>query len=516
MTARTPWMAAAAVVGLRSLPFLRVAFGSRGEGGPFVLASYLPNDWLPYVALVREQAPRGGLSLANPFTTEVQDGRLIILLHQVLNLLHRQTGADPFWLFELSRIPVTFAFFLVLWRLLGRIGLSRVECAWATWLVAMSGGLDWLVRLSAPLLPTDIAETVTLQLSGLIGWSTFGALWNPLWVSGLTLLVYFVSLLLVPNERRAGWTWMVAVGLTFLLLWLTHPYSGLAALVVMAGAWMALWLADIPVPGAFLASGAASVGMAIAGIGLLSLWQLGDPVQRALTGGIFGSQGWGAFWYPVTIGPVALLSFHGRSSWIGSRRAWGTGLFGWAIAIALLHSSPILNGHHFVAYLYLPLCILAAPGAASFFQTAGLFSRLVVAAILFSSPLALTWDAVRDAGERRLPPGMDEVVATLARARPGNVLATADAGNVIPAFAQQRVYVGHFFMTPAFESHAAVAERALSGRDPALLRSIVRDGRIDYVVCPSSVVAVLALALGDMVSGTRSFGPWAILFVSPT
>jgi hypothetical protein len=513
-TSLTPWLAATVVVILRSLPFLRLAFGPRGSGGPFVLASYLPNDWLVYVALVRQSPPHGGLTLANPFTTDLQDGRLVLLLHQALNLIHRISGVDPFWLLELSRLPLTFAFFLVLWRLLGRMALNEGEKVWAVWLVALSGGLDWLARLVIPILPSHVAETVTLQLSGLLGWNTFGALWNPLWVAGMTLLLVFVTPLISPQPVERGIKRWWAVAVSFIALWCTHPYSGLAALVIVAGAWFACWLVRDPFPTGFVWRAGVAVATALLIVGALALWQVGDPVQRKVSGGVMGTQGWGAFWYPLTFAVPTILAVRHRSRWNEKLHSWGVALVGWMGAIAWLHSSPVFGGAHFVGYLYLPLCILAAPGVALAFDGLKRPGRVALLFALFTSPFALTWDSVRDAGSFRLPNGMDEVLSKLALLPPGNVLAHEGPGNVLPAFAPHRVYVGHAFMTPDYDARVASADRALSGRDPTGLHEILAGNRIDYVVAPSAVGGMLVQQLAGAVSGVRVVGPWTLILLT--
>ena len=95
---------------------------------------------------------------------------------------------------------------------------------------------------------------------------------------------------------------------------------------------------------------------------------------------------------------------------------------------------------------------------------------------------------------------------------PGNVLATADLGNYIPAYTDHRVYVGHWFLSPQYGQLAQNALAALSGRTtPEQLAALVDAERIQYVVAPASVAAALATALGPRMGRTLSAGAFAIL-----
>jgi hypothetical protein len=503
-----PWLLAASLVSvLRSLPFAALALRA-DPARP--LTSYLPLDWLAYVALIRETPSHGGFALANPFTTAPQDGRLVILFLQALGAVHRVTGLDPFWLLELSRIPLTFAFFAVLWWLLGRVLQVHAQRRVALVLVAFCGGMEFLALDAASLLPPALRATLEVQLSPSAGWSTFAALWNPLWIVGLTLQLWIVGLALDPQRTRS-FPEFAAFSAGLCLLWFTHPYSAIATVVILAAGWLLPWACGVSVNGRELARLAVALALAMLPISAVAAWQLQDTVQRAASANTLGTQSTDVFWYPLTLGLPLVFAVRGWSYWQRTSNLWGPRLAAWVTGIALLHSSPVLNGAHFVAYLHLPVCLLAAPALTSLWTLGPRLPGVAVALALFASPLVLTVNAVRVSAAFVLPDGFAEILADLSRLPPGNVLAPSGAGTLIPAYARHRVVAGHPFMTPDFSSRAAFVDTLLAEGSPEQLRAAVLSEQIDYVVAPWDQAARAAVALGAGEPERRR--GWALLHV---
>src|SRR6185503_18610596 len=171
---------------LRALPFLQLIVRQPPRGYVYMPIGYLPKDWLAYVALIRQAADTGRLLLANPFTTEPQQGRFVLLFHQALGALHLATGIDPFWLLELSRVPLLLVFFAVLWRFLGHLFVERRVKLWACALAAFAGGVEpFVLPLARALLSPATSQRIDRELWHFYGWSGFAAFYNPLWIAAL-------------------------------------------------------------------------------------------------------------------------------------------------------------------------------------------------------------------------------------------------------------------------------------------------------------------------------------------
>ncbi len=486
---------------LHALPFLR----SRLEPADlaWLPVPYIPKDWLAYLAFVREEPRAGQLLLANPFTTDPQDGRFVLLLLHVLNWVHRWTGLDPALLLEVARAALIVAFAIGLWRFLDGFFESDRTRTWAVSLALLSGGLDFVARFAAQWLPPEVASTIGQDLWSMYGWSTYQALFNPLWVAGLTLLVVGLRLVLQPGGPRSVRD-IVAAGVTLLALWFTHPYSAIAFVAIVAVALAGEWLVGCAPGWRRVARVAVAVLPALAIAGAVAAWQLGDGVFRGSSGRILGPQLATVSWYPVVFAATGAFALRGWSSWIATRHPWRHAIGGWVVAIALLHSSSVLNGYHFVLYEHLAVVILAAgPIARAFERLAprgawGAAGAATLALLLFVGTVMTAGGAVREVASFRIPRDVERLLSSLGRYPPGNVLCNAELGNLVPAFGPHRVYVGHWFMTP---DYAARSERARDMFRPDRLddlRQLVATERIDYVIAPSFAASDVAAALDEL------------------
>lgn len=516
------WLAAAVAAALRALPFLwtRVVEDPPGLVAPPI--GYIPKDWLAYVSLIRQLPEAGQWALANPFTTEPQSGRFILFFHQLLNAVHRLTEVDPFWLLELSRVPLILAFFAVLWRFLGDVLPGGRERSWALWLIAFSGGVDFLVLRLAGWAPTWLENTLRQELWSLYGWSTFAGLYNPLWVAGLTLLLVVLRPVLRPGGPT-GRAELLTAGLGLFALCFVHPYSAIAAVsIVIVTALLRAWL-DGGIPRAELGRTALAVVPALLLAGAVSAWQLQDPVFRGSSGGTLGSQASAVFWYPLTLGAVGLFALRGWRRWLEQRHAWRFALGGWTVAVALLHSSPVLNGYHFVMFLHLPVCVVAATAVAEWQERlAGARRRVVrlvaVGAVLFASAAGVTVASVEDLSASLIPAEWERILRALSALPPGRVLSPPDLGNYVPAWGSHRVYVGHWFMTPDYGGRAELATqllRAQGDRAATGLRDLVDRQRIDYLVVPMGSASRVAQLFPGRVAGFTPFGSMGLLRLEP-
>jgi hypothetical protein len=518
MPPRSILVATALVAVLLALPYLFTRLAAATAGNVYLPAPYAPRDWLAYVALVHQPWSSGADALANPFTTEPQAGRLVLLPLQVLNTVHHATGLSGFALLELVRPPLLLLFVLALWSFVSRVFPAERDRRWAAMLVLLSGGWDFVAYLLADRLPEATAKVLRHDLWHLYGWSTFGGAYNPLWLAGLSLLLVVLARALRPDAVDAREA--AIAGAALVVLWCTHPYSALAAGAILAGAWSIEWLLAGRPPW----RGRGPLLVALAGaavvVAALAVWQRADPVFRASSASIAGAHDAPVFWYPVAFGAVLLFAARGAARWIAERHAWRFSIAGALVAAVLLSSSDVVNGYHFIPYLHLPLCLLAAPAVADAFERAGgtwrgVAVRVALAVALFASTAANTVQSLQQARDAAVPASLAAAVERLGTLPPGNVLAPAWVGNVVPAIGPHRVYVGHYFMTPDYEARKATVDEILAnppGRS-AELRHLVAAERIDYCVAPAAKAAALAAALGPAHGGGAVVGDWAILLV---
>jgi hypothetical protein len=384
--------------------------------------------------------------------------------------------------------------------------------------VLLSGGWEFALTAASAALPAGVASAVRSELWYLFGWSTFAASYNPLWLAGLSLLLVILGRALAPDAPGARGS--AALAALLVVLWFTHPYSALAAVAMLAGAWGAEWLLAGRAPwrgrGALLAALAAAGAL----IAVAAAWQRGDAVFRASAGAVFGPKAASPFWYPLTFGALLAFGIRGLSRWSAERHPWRFALGGALAAVVLLSSSTLLNGYHFIPYLHLPLCVIAAPGVAATFERLrgarrGHVARVALAVALFASAAGNSLLGVRQARDGELPATLVAAVERLGTLPPGNVLAPAWVGNFVPAVTPHSVFVGHYFMTPAYEARSAAVEAILA--EPAAraeqLRRLVAEQRIDYCLVTASQASGLAAALGPANAGGVTVGDWAILLV---
>jgi len=511
----TLWLAPAVVAVLRALPWAASLAETPTAAGVLPPIGYNPKDWLQYVAFIREAA-RGGWTLANPFTTAPQDGRYVQGFFELLGIVSRWTGANPFTVLELSRVPLLFLLLAACWQMTGIVLTERRHRVLACWLVMLSGGLEAVADRIIPYLPEATGWQASQDLWHLQGWNTFAAAYNPLWVAALALTLFT----LVPLVRPGGPSGLrdaARLGGGLLVLGLIHPYSAIVVLVVAVARPGFGWLLEIP--GAFAGLRVVAVGIlpVAAVLAAITAWQNADAVYRATAGNVLGPQALSIAWYPVTLGVVGFFAVRTWRWWIAGGETGRLGLGAWTLAVVFLHASTLLNGYHFVFQLWPPLCLAAAPElmrtlARVRIQPAGLTRAVALLALVFQEPLTLTAKCIAEVQTHRIRADGLEVLNILGTLPAGNVLATADLGNYIPAYTDHRVYVGHWFLSPQYGQLAQNALAAVSGRTtPEQLAALVDAERIQYIVAPASVAPALAAALGPRMGRTLSAGSFAIL-----
>jgi len=498
---RQLWILAGILAGVRTLPYLLALLIPASASMVRLPVGYPDKDWYAYAAFIRQASNPDYLFLANPFTTEPQGGRFILLFHSLLGAIHSWTGLDALMLLELSRIPLVFAFIAVLWKFLAPVFPERRERIWCCWLVSFAGGIEYLLFAVMSLLPASAAATI---MENMHCWTTFQGAANSLWMAGLTLLLICLAPLLRPERNLELKEQAILALATLALLWV-HPYSGIMVLAVYAAQPVLNLILQAPIDWRRMFATGVPLAIAVFVFGAVALWQRQDPVYKICSGGFMGPQAIAVFWYPAMYGLLFVFAIRGWRIWIAEKHPLRFIVGAWTLAVILLHTSPLLNGYHFVFYLHVPLCIVATPAVlAACAWIANRPARTVWLGVLFIALFASSVFATARSiqiGMRlnSVPQEFMTVLEKLKTEKPGNVLCSAEQGNIIPAFTSHRVYVGHWFLTPNFEAKAAEYRELLRDipANASRLRTLVSGQKIRYLFVPNSRVAMAQNILED-------------------
>lgn len=512
------WLLPAVVALLRLWPYQASLVLEPPPGSFSLQIGYMPKDTLAYLAFVRQAAEDGGFLLANPFTTEPQANRFVLLLHWLLGRVAATLGWSASQALELSRVPLTFLFFAVLWRFLRPILPERRTRLVACLLVGLSGGVDWLFEPLLRFAHPGVAMEFATATQDVFGWSTFETLFNPLWIAGLTLAMVVLGPILAPRgPQRLRDTLAIALG--FAALYLVHPYSALAVVAIAAAVPVTELVLDGRTDGRRQGRIAVALAPPLLAALALARWQAQDPVYHATASNLLGPEALSIFWYPFTFGALLLLALRGAALWSRAAHPYRFAIAGWIAVVAWLHSSPVLNGYHFLLYLHLPLCILAADALAhglSLHRTFGVArwaGVALLAVLLFGTPFVVTARALADVARYDVfPADYGDVIVDLQRRPAGNALVPPTLGNLLPAYTPHRVWVGHWFMTP--DKPARAQQYEAWTRDPAHapeLESVVERARIAYLVVPVEAAPALAQRLGGTVAERVRHGALELL-----
>jgi len=511
------WLIPTLVAGLRMLPRISLGWAPAPEGKTFLGVSYLPKDFLQYAAFIRQVGEDGSFFFYDPFTTDPQSSRFVLLFHWLVGGVARLGGLAAVDALEWSRVPLIFVFFVMLWWFLRPFLPDQKDRLAAALLVGFAGGIGAWLRPLASQLPRDLADRFLQDSSGLHGWSVFDACYNPLWIAGLSAALLVLRPLLVGGERSLRDLVLTSAGLLF--LYAIHPYATIGVLGIAAVQPLVTLLSGTRPDWRRHFADAAALGSALIAIGALNLWQMQDPVYRAAAEGIWGSQHLSVLWYPITLGLLGWMGVVGARRWITTQHPYRHAIFGWILAIAVLHWLPILNGYKFVFLLPLPVCILAAPVAREALgsprrpSARNRWLAIGGGIALFGGVAFQTVEDVRSTrAVSAVPSDLMSVVETLSELPAGNALVPSGLGNVLPAFSAHRVWVGHWFLTPDYYERHETFRRLISDRSAApRLRELVREQHIRYVVVPSVRYELVAKALGQALGERHPHGELELL-----
>ncbi|MDH3308718.1 MAG: hypothetical protein OEO77_14545, partial [Acidimicrobiia bacterium] len=360
----------------------------------------------------------------------------------------------------------------------------------------------------------------TVSAWHLYGWNTFESLYNPLWIAGFILMLVALRPLLQPVVPRRPVV-LGGVALTVALLWFVHPHSAMVTIAVAATRPVFEWALRATVD--FRRYVGLALALAVVGIFILAVtsWQMADPVYRDSAGQFFGTLRLDVFWYPLTLGLVLVQALRGATIWIRTRRPNGLPILAWIGTVIFLHSAPVINGYHFVPYLHLPLCVLAAaamPKVGEHFMSPHLRTKgaaVVLMTALFGSFAFVTLESVTDVATRnRISLSHEGLIRELAGLPADRALVPPQLGNSVPAFTPHSVWAGHWALTRDFWPKVELYEHLT--RDPARgdeLKWLLESERIRYFVAPIDRSQRLGTLLSDRVEERRTIGELELFFM---
>jgi hypothetical protein len=470
-------LAAVLVFGVLPYVFAARTAAPQGVFGGFLIN---PIDGFSYLAKMR-QGLQGSWLLQLPYAPEPGQPAFLFVYHLFLGHAARWLGLSLLTVYHTARALAALAMFLVAFAFFRRLLPDR-RAHWAAFLLALLGsGLGWLAQ---PLGVLSIDIWVTEAIPFL---SAYANAHFPLAAAAL------LGGALLAWQQDMRWGWRVACALLCgFVLGAVFPF-GVGTLLAVVGVWLLwellraedrrVWLLEQRgrLLG-ILALLAAALPWLIYDLVIsrshpvLAIWTAQNqtpspPLLETLLG----------FGLVLVLAIVAVIL--GKTH----RSERGRLLICWVAVNLLLLYVPFSLQRRLSLGIFFPLAALAAMGLAALAPTRRRMIELLMLTLAFSIPTNLLvigagmWGA--GLGDPALVVTDDEAAAFawLASNAPGDslVLAGAENGNRLPAFADVRVLYGHPFETPHAEDELATVDALYAGSEGDL--GLLRSRGVDFV-----------------------------------
>ncbi|MCC6445523.1 MAG: hypothetical protein IT210_18960 [Armatimonadetes bacterium] len=526
---RKEWNRAAGVVlAAILLTCLPYGFGYLAESreARFTGLIYNPDDACVYLSWMR-QAADGHFFFDNRFTTEPQLGRSVNLFFWLLGTAARWTHLPLIAVFHLSRIATGVILLLLIYRFLSLFVLSPFARRAALLLAAFSAGFGFFIRPGSSFIqrPVDAWQPEAI---------TFLSLYlNPLFcISQILMLGGFYHLLLACRARSGRQA--AYAGIWLFLLGNIHSYD----IITVAAVWAA-YLAVLAFRRRAIPLEALRYSL-LAGLiafppTVYQYWLYRNEMvfqKRADVTTLSPALGWYLLGYglliPLAIYGIRLVSRRRLPDTPGDHPATSDSflLAAWGVAGFAVPYLPFAFQRKMLMGLHIPLCILAAFALAALLH--GLKRRdailyALVALTASTNIFSLRRDILNIAsnqtntGIHRAFLSADEVEAMdwleANTSRNDTVLSLPMIGVYIPAYAGNRVYVGHWGETADFSGKFNQVLRLLGQNTPdAERRAFMRRNHIAYLFHYNALPEMLpALTQGR----EQAFDPASLNYLEP-
>ncbi len=480
---RAVWLVAAAAALLHMAPFWHAQL-STPPGYEFTGNLAVSPDYMQYRVWER-QSLREGPFVSNTFTEQPNARHLPVFYYWAIGHSAKLLGVAPEFVYAYSGAAFAVVLVLLIWWFVRRFQGENKVGWWVFLAIVFGGGLGVYIKVLAqvPWL-NSLAPVQRLLLEPAAEWPLFEDyrshyVYKTLYDSHF-LLLWIVALLAIralflalerPTSRR-----LAATTAWFVAMTLLHVYEGITLLAIVAAVILLSWKYKEERSAAIKALVWSTVGVAAVYLVLGYLYSrsgLPVPAWRAVT--ILVSIVAIAFpiaWWLIAIGL--------RDYWLAAGREERF-LIAWGAACLVLTLSGPFYPYPDRGTLTIPVPVLLIAGAI-FVARFGTPNRLALAiALLVFAPgpafqVARTWyfsgprpeaPFIHLSSDHRVVLDSLEVGATVEDvllAEPNELLWLA------PEF-PGRFYVGHFFLTPDFDTKSAELDRALDS--PLLLRDLL-------------------------------------------
>jgi hypothetical protein len=446
------------VVGLACLPYL-VAWRLAPAGSQYTGLLANPLDGETYYAKMLQGA-RGDWLFHLAFTPESHDGAFVYTLYLGLGHISALTGLSIPLTYHLARVAAGIFLLLVAYRFVAHFFAGVSGRRLAFFLLAFSSGLGWLFA------PFGVTTTDLWVAEGFTFLSIFTNPHFPLAI-GLMLLIFLLVLETpLPGQPRAGspneakqsiLPRLLAATALGLLLAVVQPFP-VPSLLAVLGVYLALlaWHEHTWPLRSMLVAGAAALGAAPILIYDLYVYRTNPALAAWSAQNVTLSPP--PWEYAVGYGLVLLLALGGLGITVRRRDPPDLFLLAWVSSTAVLLYVPFALQRRFITGFHVPLVVLAAICLEQIVRPRIAPRRRAMVTGLLVGLTAITnlfVPVVTVAGAAQGGPPLvisnDEAAAcTWLRAHTvwtDTVLAPADVGQFIPAWAGNRVVYGHPFET---------------------------------------------------------------------
>jgi hypothetical protein len=502
------------VVAVTSVPYL-VAGLHQTPDRVFSGCILLAEDCYSYLAKMRQGA-EGAWLFHISHTPEEHAGTVLYSLYLSLGKLAMLLpGADLtdrlVTAYHIARVAFGLSLLLTVYRFLSALTKSAVtrRLAWA--MVAVGGGLGWLLAALGQIrwlgsTPLDLYFSEGFAFIAVLGFPHVAASQSLLMLGLLCLMRAWRGGVAhghrnpdpaLPTPKRlardslaASAKWAALSGLLWLLMGMIAPFYVPVAWAVAGSAWIVLCLRQESGT-AFQwreAGFAGLAGLISAPVVVYSAWVFtSDPVYGA----------WAAqnrilsphpLHYLAAYGlPLALALFAVKGAWRGKDRAWLA--LAWVAVVPLLVCLPLNIQLRLSTGVQVPLSLLAGLGAEQL-RKAGrrwLVRALLVPMIptsLFLLGSSAAWMTGRPAPSFRESSEVAALEWLSARSEVGDVVLTAyESGSYLPARVNARVLVGHDLEAKDADQKKELVERFFGeASEDAWRRRFLEQYGVDYVL----------------------------------
>jgi hypothetical protein len=462
------------------------------------------------------QGAQGAWLFHIPYTPDEHPGTLFFLLHLLLGKIARLLPGDDLTMrmvvvYHLARVVFGMGLVLSAYRFLAALteDVSVRRLAW--WMVAMGGGLGWLLTALGQIrwlgdVPLDLYFPEGFAFIALYGFPHVAAAQSLLLLGILCLLrawggaagaTNWHSLAAgLPTRRRTGDStlgsvkWAALTGLVWILMGLIAPFYVVVAWAIAGAAWLTLCVRRQP--GFAIRCREASMVTLAALISTPVVAYSGwvftiDPVY-----GVWAAQNQitspNPIHYLAAYGmPLALAAFAIRDAWRDETRAWLA--VSWLAVVPLLVYLPVNLQLRLATGVQVPLSLLAAQGAVRLWNEGRRWMSLSLLALMTPTSVFLLVSSTVWIIGRPSPSFRDaaEILALDWLAKHSQVgdivLTTYESGSYLPARASVGVLVGHDLEVRDAEKKRHLIERFFDAtEDNAWRQRFLAQYGVDYIL----------------------------------